>query len=172
MEGTGTELVCRKCGAVFSMSELGEIKMISPGNVNKEHGDTEECEEQEFSHIPDWYKWERKQVRNEIEAGTYKLDIPVDIKVLKDLNAIYEIGEGRLVHDMDGFKLTGCDGKLSYTQTVNSSYSLYSDYFWYEIGDMICIGDNKILYYCFPKDKNVVVAKARLATEEMYDFYK
>ena len=45
---------------------------------------------------------------------------------------------------------------------------MYSDYFWYEIGDMICIGDNKILYYCFPKVENVDVAKARLATEEMY----
>ena len=48
------------------------------------------------------------------------------------------------------------------------SYSLYSDYFWYELGDMICIGDNKVLYYCFPKGENVIVAKARLAAEEIF----
>lgn len=36
-----------------------------------------------------------------------------------------------------------------------------------EIGDMICIGDNNVLYYCFP-DKRDIVAKVRLATEEIY----
>lgn len=50
-----------------------------------------------------------------------------------------------------------------------ASYGLYADYFWYEIGDMISIGDAKYQYYCFPKDqKNSSVAKARLATEELY----
>ena len=53
-----------------------------------------------------------------------------------------------------------------------SCYSLYSDYYWYEIGDVICIGDHDALYYCFPKDKDVAVAKARLATEELYKMKK
>lgn len=50
--------------------------------------------------------------------------------------------------------------------------SLYADYFWYEIGDVICIGDNGTLYYCFPKEGGDVVAKARLATEELYKLQK
>ena len=33
---------------------------------------------------------------------------------------------------------------------------------------MISIGDKDGLYYCFPKDKTIPVAKARLATEELY----
>lgn len=48
------------------------------------------------------------------------------------------------------------------------SYSLYADYFWYEIGDMLCIGDHKALYYCFPQGGGDVVAKTRLAAEELY----
>ena len=36
---------------------------------------------------------------------------------------------------------------------------------------MICIGDNDRLYYCFPKEGDVV-AKSRLAVEEMYKLYK
>ena len=154
MKGTGTEIECGSCGAVYEMDELGVMGIKGKGEV--------------FAHIPDWYAWERECVRDEIKSGTYKLDIPVDIKILKDFNAIYEVGEGRLTHDVNGFKLTGCGGKLEYIQSVKSSYSLYSDYFWYELGDMICIGDNKVLYYCFPKSENVDVAKARLATEEMY----
>ena len=46
--------------------------------------------------------------------------------------------------------------------------SLYADYFWYEIGDMLCIGDRKTLYYCFPLEGGDIVAKTRLAAEELY----
>jgi len=33
---------------------------------------------------------------------------------------------------------------------------------------MICIGNAKALYYCFPTDGRDVVAKTRLAAEELY----
>ena len=78
------------------------------------------------------------------------------------------MGSGRLIHNNKGFRLTGCDGKIDYTQVPELSYSLYSDYYWYEIGDMVCIGNGKVLYYCFPKDKSISVAKVRLAAEELY----
>ena len=69
---------------------------------------------------------------------------------------------------VDGFTLVGCDGALNYTQKPKASYSLYSDYNWYEIGDMICIGNNEHLFYCFPKAKEDIVTKIRLAAEEIY----
>ena len=52
-----------------------------------------------------------------------------------------------------------------------NSYGLYADYYWYEIADVICIGNNERLYYCFPQGGDVV-AKTRMATEEMYKLYK
>ena len=78
------------------------------------------------------------------------------------------IGEGRLVHDENGFTLTGCDGELHYEQKPLSSYTLNADYYWYEIGDVIGIGNRDCLYYCFPQVEGDVVTKARLATEELY----
>ena len=75
-------------------------------------------------------------------------------------------------HTCEGFHLSGCDGKLDYYQKPTASYSLYSDYFWYEVGDVICIGDMNVLYYCFPKSDGDIVAKTRLATEEMYKMAK
>ncbi len=33
---------------------------------------------------------------------------------------------------------------------------------------MICIGNTEVLYYCFPTGGGDVVAKTRLATEELY----
>ena len=155
-EGKGITLTCHSCNRVYTLTEYGFL----------------EAEEAAFTHVPDWYAWQRQQVLDELETGTYQLDTPVKIGVMTDFNAIYMVGEGRLVHDLDGFHLTGCDGKLDYTQGPLSCYGLYADYFWYELGDMICIGNSDALYYCFPQDPGVSVAKARLATEELYKLKK
>ena len=63
------------------------------------------------------------------------------------------------------------DGKLRYEQKPLFSHCLNSDFYWYEIGDVISIGDNEFTYFCFPKE-NVSVTKARLATEELYKMKK
>ena len=152
-EGKGTRLACRRCGAAYELDTLGRLRALSG--------------EAEFSHVPDWYAWERAEVRRELEAGTYRLDTEVDIGMLVDYKAIYLVGSGRLVHDPSGFTLTGCDGALRFERPAKQCYSLYADYYWYELGDMICIGDTQTQYYCFPKG-NVPVAKARLAAEELY----
>lgn len=154
MASKGSMVYCTECGKAYELTETGFLKAKS--------GETE------FDSVPKWYRWEREWVKKEIESGKYRLDIPVDIKMLVNTDCIYEVGEGRLTHSEDGFTLTGCGGKLSYFQRPAASYSLYSDYFWYEIGDMICIGDKKVQYYCFPKTGRDVVAKTRLAAEELY----
>lgn len=158
MIGKGTMLKCEHCSKEYELTELGYIRALD--------GDTE------FSHIPDWYKWERECVKKEIEDGTYKLDLDVDICTIIDTKCVYNIGSGRLVHDKDGFRLTGCDGRLDYHQKPLSTYCINADYLWYEIGDMISVGDTKAFYYCFPKDSCDVVTKARLAAEELYKFTK
>ena len=122
----------------------------------------------EFDHIPDWFAWERECVRKELEGGTYSVDIPVDICILKGTKKLYRVGEGRLSHSREGFVLDGCGGKLHYTQKPLASHSLNADFYWYELGDVICIGDNDALYYCFPQTEATPVAKARLAAEELY----
>ncbi len=153
MEGKGTCITCHHCGKTYEMDTLGVLHATD--------GDTA------FSHIPDWYQWERQCVREELENGSYRLDTAVDIGIQADYKAIYMVGEGRLVHTNDGFVLDGCEGELHYTQSPKACYGLYADYYWYEIGDVICIGNKERLYYCFPQ-KNAIVAKARLATEELY----
>ena len=126
--------------------------------------------ETEYPHIPDWYAWQRDQVRQELENGTYRLETKVKIGMMVDYKAIYMVGEGHLTHSAEGFKLTGCGGKLNYEQGPLACYGLYSDYFWYEIGDVICIGNQDALYYCFPEKADV--AKTRMAAEELYKLKK
>ncbi len=155
MLGKGTELVCEACGKDYHLTEYGAL-MITKGKSK-------------FNHIPDWFDWQREMVRKEIESDTYKMDVAVDICMVIDSKGLYRVGEGRLVHDKNGFVLDGCDGKLHYEQKPLASYTLNSEYYWYEIGDVMSIGTNDCLYYCFPKDcDGSIVTKARLATEEIY----
>ena len=153
MKGEGISISCSACGKAYILDELGKL--------GAKEGETE------FSHIPDWYAWERECVRKEIMDGSYLLDTAVEIGMLVDHKALYMVGEGRLVHNEKGFLLTGCDGKLHYEQKPLFSHGLNSDFYWYEIGDVIGLGNSEALYYCFPKKKSVVT-KARLAAEEMY----
>ena len=157
MAGKGTGITCSCCGSHHELTPLSELKASE--------GDTK------ISHIPDYYKWEREQVRQEILDGTYLLDCDVDIAIQVDYKAIYKVGEGHLIHNNAGFTLTGCDGRLNYTQPPQAGYSLYADYYWYEMADVICIGDTEVHYFCFPKN-GAPVAKIRLAAEEMYKLFK
>ncbi len=157
--GKGTTLTCNACDSQWTMKENGQMESHT--------GETH------YPHIPDWYRWQRECVRKELEDGTYRLEVDVDIYLQRDNKAIYRVGEGHLTHDATGFTLIGCNDEngrpqLEYRQGQKASHSLYADYYWYEIGDMICIGNMKTLYYCFPKNAGDIVAKTRLATEELY----
>ena len=159
MEGRGIHLTCHGCGKKWELTPLGEMKALE--------GETE------YTHIPDWYRWEREQVRQEILEGKYRLEADVDIGMLVDTRHLYMVGEGHLTHDAEkGFTLTGCGGKLNYTQKPQACYSVNADYYWYEMGDIISIGNSECLYYCFPRNAGDFVAKTRFAAEEMYKLYK
>ena len=157
-KGKGTTLKCNACGKEYELTTLGEMKALN--------GETE------ISHIPDWYRWEREQVNQDILEDRYHLETDVTIAMQVDYKAVYMVGEGHLTHDRNGFTLTGCNGKLNYTQKPQSCFGLYADYYWYEIDDIICIGDTEVHYFLFPKDKEIPVAKIRLATEELYKLTK
>lgn len=151
MMGKGIHLTCGACNSKWELDEYGFLQ--GPGKYN---------------HVPEWFSWEREEVRKEITDGSYNIKADVDIYMMVDTKAIYKVGSGVLQHSKSGFVLDGCDGKLHYEREPKANHSLYSDYYWYEIGDMICIGDMKVLYYCFPKNDGDIVAKARIATEEIY----
>ena len=158
MIGKGTTLSCPDCGKVYRMDEYGVL--------SAEDGVTE------FSHIPDWYDWERRCVREEIERGEYSVDL--DCRLLMTLTdyRFYEIGEGRLRHDKNGFVLDGCDGKLHYEHKPLSAHTVNSDFYFYQIGDVVSFGNTDGLFYCFPKSKEDIVCKIRFAHEEIYKITK
>ena len=156
--GKGDTLACEACGKEYLLTETGAMQA--------KNGETE------IDHIPAWYAWERNCVKEDILAGRYELNDEVDIYALYDMKCLYDIGGGRLVHNADGFALYGKDGKLIHEQSPLFSYSINADFFWYEIGDVVYIGNSEITYCCVPKTLRNVVAKTRLAAEELYKIKK
>lgn len=154
MKGEGTRLTCSECGAEYELDEYGFLRCLTG--------------EGKFSHVPDWFRWQRECVRQELLDGSYRLDAEVDISMMVDMSCVYAVGSGRLTHDASGFRLTGCDGELDYVHKPLASHSVNADYYWYEIGDIISFGNSKALYFCFPKNCGDIVAKTRLAAEELY----
>lgn len=158
MVGKGIKLICEKCKKEYELTEYGYMKACT--------GETE------FEHIPDWFSWQRECVKREILDGTYLLDVSVDIYMMVDTKGIYKVGSGQLTHSKDGFHLVGCDGILDYSQKPVASYTIIGDFYWYEIGDAIGIGNEQEQFYCIPQGETDVVAKTKIAAEELYKMAK
>lgn len=155
MTSSGITLTCNACGKTWELTELGYLKA--------REGETY------FDHVPDWYKWERQCVREEVLAGTYGFDVACDIMMLVDTKALYKVGSGRLSHNMEeGFHLTGSDGKIDYHQSSDSMYTCEAIPYFYQIDDVIGIGDRRAQYFVFPTEHKEVVGKVKLAAEEIY----
>ena len=157
MMSEGSRLWCGHCKKEWSMSEYGELS-ASEGIS-------------EFSHIPDWYEWEREQVRKEVENGSYRFESDVTVDSLPNAKGFIHLGHGRLIHDMRGFLLEGEYEGSPYSVLI-SSRSLYSCHIEYNYlgkhGDCIDLNTLTDTYYIYPKCKDFSVTKIALATEEIY----
>ncbi|MBR0416922.1 MAG: hypothetical protein IJI56_03835 [Firmicutes bacterium] len=162
MEGRGTRLKCTSCGKEWEMTEYGQLEALE--------GDTI------FSHIPDWYEWERANVRKEVEAGTYSTgELQVTVESLPNAKKFIKLGSGTMVHDMNGFRvrITGEDGKVyEMVKDVPSMYSCHIEYeYLFKHGDCVDLNTLEDTWYTYPQGSDFSVTKMALATEELYQDY-
>ena len=163
MRSEGTSLYCADCGKRWQMTELGELQA--------ETGETE------FSHIPDWYEWERANVRKEVREGRYTSgELPVTVDTLPNAKRFIRLGEGIMVHDMNGFSVKGIDVDGDAFKMIKPVSSLYSCHIEYEYlgkhGDCVDLNTLEDTWYIYPHDCEFAVTKMALATEELYDAYR
>ena len=153
MNTKGSRLFCEDCGAAWEMSELGELRAVT--------GETR------FSHIPDWYEWERENVRREVAEGRYRFRCPVHVDALPK-DRFIPLGKGELTHDMSGFTLTTAEGTLHIP--AKNQYSCHIEYEYLgKYGDCIDLNTPTDTLYIYPEDCEFSVTKFALATEELYD---
>ncbi len=162
MDSKGSEIFCTECGRRWRMNEDGSLKALI--------GETE------FSHIPDWYEWQRVGVGKQIENGSYSFSDEVEVYSLPRCMRFMNLGKARLTHNSeDGFVLEGHyrgkDYKIQRKPIEMYGVHIEYDYCYIKPFDCIDISTEKDSFYCYPKSKNVVT-KLSLATEEIFKIKK
>ncbi len=161
MSSRGTELFCTECGKRWNLNEDGTLSALS--------GETE------FSHIPDWFEWEREQVREQVRRGTYSFSDEVDIYSMPRCWKFEKLGLGKLTHDaQNGFRLEGFyrgeDYCITRAPLQTNSLHIEYDYCYIKPFDCVDISTENDSFYCYPTKQNVVT-KLAFATEEIYKMH-
>ncbi len=162
MASEGATLFCTACGKRWHLNK--------DGTLTAENGDTE------FSHIPDWFEWERSQVKAQLEAGTYRFEDEVEVYSLPRCWKFEKLGKAHLTHDPEqGFILeghyNGADYRIHRTPLETVGLHVEYDYCYLRPEDCVDISTEKDSFYCYPVKQNVVT-KLAFATEELYRLKK
>ncbi len=157
MHTEGNKLWCDACHKTYEMDTLGRLHATE--------GLTE------FEHIPDWFEWERAQVRKQIQEGTYRIETKVFIDSLPNSTGYYRVGEGTLIHDLSGFHLSadlGEDTQLQIDKHVSENYGVHIEFDYFGKGDGLSFSLSNDTYYLFPVAQDIHVTKVHFAVEELY----
>lgn len=157
MGSKGSELFCNSCGKRWTLEE--------DGSISAQDGNTE------FSHIPDWYLWERENVFCEVREGRYSFTDEVDVYSLPRCWKFEKLGRATVSHTAEGFVLRGTYRGEEYEITrapyeMNSLHIEY-DYCYLRPEDCFDISTENDSFYCYPTKQNVVT-KLAFATEALY----
>ena len=167
MTSAGSTIGCSACSKVWQMDELGRLSAIRPAS-------DETALVTEFSHIPDWYEFQRDQVREQVEAGTYRLEVEAYVEALPNARGYIPLGMAKLTHSMEGFTLEATFDGNSFTlvKPALSMDSCHIEWEYKQKGDCIDLSTLDDTYYIYPRAEESSVTKIALATEELYFYHK
>ena len=158
MASRGTEIFCEACGKHWNLNEDGTLSALT--------GETE------FSHVPDWFEWERQNVIRQVEDGTYSFEDEVEVWSMPRCWRFIKLGKAVLRHDpVGGFVLEGRyrgqDYRIHRTPAQTNSLHIEYDYCYLRPEDCVDISTEDDSFYCYPTKQNVVT-KMAFATEAAY----
>ena len=159
MTSFGSTLKCPDCHAQWEMTTLGEL-VASDGAT-------------EFSHIPSWFEWERKCVREEIDKGEYFFESEVEVYSFPNTNKFIPLGNATLRHEAKaGFTIEGHYNGENYkiSRPVAGMYGVHIEFDYNNIKPFPCvhISISNDSFVCYPDKSKNIVAKLLFATEELY----
>ena len=160
MESAGIHLWCNACGSKWEMDTLSRLH-----GLNTDKG---------FSHVPDWYRWEREEVRKEVRSGNYKFTDQVRIEDFHSIKlGCVDVGNGTIVQDKNGFTVTGTvEGKpFVFEKPLSTMYSVHVEYNFLGRGDAIDLANTDRTYFMYPLTAKNNMTKVHFAQEELYDYY-
>ena len=158
MDSKGAELFCSHCGKRWIWEETGQLRALE--------GETE------FDHIPDWFAWERQQVAEQIDAGTYSYTEEVEVFSLPRVWKYEKLGKAKLVHTIgNGWELEGhYRGQPYYiNRQPAQTNSLHIEYQFAPLKhkNYVDISTENDSFYCTVSTPGMIT-KLGFATEELY----
>lgn len=159
MNSKETKLWCEHCGAEWEMDEYGRLN----GTKN----------ETVFPHVPDWYKWERQNVIEEVNSGNYKFSDQARLELLHSPKG-YKVASNSITytHDYNGFTVSGklVNGEdFTLNRPVLTMPSCHIEYNFKKRGDAAELCLPNVTYFVFPLNKKNQLTKLHFATEALYD---
>ena len=160
MNSKGTTLYCEECGKKWNLNEDGTLSALE--------GVTE------FSHVPDWYLWEKEEVRKEVLNGTYSFNDDCEVYSMPRTTSIPYLGKAKVSHSIDkGFILEGhynnADYRIIRTPLQANSLHIEYDHVHIKPYDCFVINCEDDSYFVYPKKPNVIT-KIGFAVEEIYQY--
>ena len=152
------DIFCGKCGNTYHLDVYNQLHHTDDRGI--------------FTMIPEWFEWQRKMVKEEVENQRYEITTDVYIDALPNSSGFYRLGVGKLTHNQKGFVLHADLGKdtLHLEKPVLSQYGVHVEYDYFGKGDCVSISTNNDTYYLFPVNQDVPITKYHFATEELYIF--
>lgn len=147
------KLWCKSCLETYEMDTLGVLKNSKGQTL--------------FSHIPDWFNWQKDMVKKEIQSNTYNVNMDVVIDSLPNSTGFYRIGDGVLVHNEHGYTLTHKEFELH--KPVLANFGVHIEYQYFKKGNCISLSTEKDSFYIYPKDQTYPVTKFHFASEILYE---
>ena len=122
--------------------------------------------------MPDWFAWERKQVTEQVENGTYSFEDEVDVYSMPRCWRFEKLGKATLRHDInEGFTIDGnyrnADYHIHRMPLQSNSLHVEYDYCYIKPYDCVEISTENDSFTCYPKKQNVVT-KLAFATEAIF----
>ena len=160
MQGNGTILTCNACNKKWEMLETGELKALN--------GETE------FSHIPDWFSWQKRNVHEEVFSGNYHMEFEAEVFTMPNCTGFIKHKNGKFLQTSTktvlDVNLYGEDRLIEYSGTELES--VHVEYNYKNYGDMLDFSIRDDSIWLNPLNRKDVLTKISLATEEIRDFAK
>lgn len=159
MNSRFTKLWCENCNSEWEMDVYGVLKNSVDSSLDRL--------------VPDWYDWQRDNVRKSVINGDHSFIDDVRIEHLVSSNkGFVHVGDGKCTHDERGFILKGktFDGaEIELNRSVSSMYSCHIEYNYKNRGDAFELCTLSDTYFIYPKNHDNVLTKLHFATEELYN---
>jgi 1-acyl-sn-glycerol-3-phosphate acyltransferase len=147
------KLWCTSCLESYEMDHLGVLKNTKSQTI--------------FSHIPHWFNWQKEMVKKEIQSNQYNVNIEVVIDSLPNSSGFYRIGDGVLIHNINGYTLT--HKEFSLHKPVLANFGVHIEYEYFKKGNCISLSTEKDTFYIYPKDQKYPVTKFHFASEILFE---